>query len=183
MTRLMRATDVLKRPVVTLGGDAIAQLMDVVYEASKGEVAGFTLADIGLFAGPRKDALAWGQVHGFGRDAVIVADADVFQPRRHVVERASGGGGGDVLGSRVLTESGADLGEVVDVILQVGESLDVVGYEVKPSKGKPVFLPLPSTVAASVDSLVVSDATVEFISDDLAGFGAAVAAFRAKLTP
>lgn len=180
MSVLMRAREVAKRPVVTLHGEDVAQVRDIVYDASGGNVAGFTLAGRGIFAGPLKSGLSWEQVHGMGPDAVMIADEDALHPQDEVVSKGAGGGG-DVLGSRVLTDTGTDLGKVVDVILQVGTVLDVVGYEIEPHDGKNVFLPLPDTLAVSQQNLVVPDAAREFMTDDLAGFGASVEAFRARL--
>ncbi|MCW2620522.1 MAG: PRC-barrel domain containing protein [Frankiales bacterium] len=181
MSVLMRATEIAKRPVVTLAGEDIAQVKDIVYESDGGSVAGFTLAGRGMFAGPLKTGLVWAAVHGLGPDAVMVADEGALSPLDDVLGPAGerSAGGGDVLGSRVLTESGTDLGKVVDVVLEVGTVLDVVGYEIDPQEGKKVFIPLPDTLAVSGQTLVVPDAAREFVSDDLAGFGAAVTAFRA----
>jgi hypothetical protein len=75
---------------------------------------------------------------------------------------------------------------VVDVVLHSGTSLEVMGYEVEASEalgtaGRHVFIPLPDTVAVSGENLIVPAAACEFVSEDLAGFGAAVGAFRARL--
>ena len=100
-----------------------------MYEGTGGQVGGFTLAGRGLFAGPLKQALPWESVHALGRDAVMVRDESALGTREEVVEKATAGGG-DVLGSRVVTEKGTDLGKVVDVVLEVAELPDVVrGYE------------------------------------------------------
>jgi uncharacterized protein YrrD len=92
----------------------------------------------------------------------------------------------DVLEDRVLTDNGRDLGRVVDVVLHSGASLEVVGYEVEASEalgtaGRRVLIPLPDTMAVSGENLIVPAAVTEFVSEDLAGFGAAVDAFRARL--
>lgn len=192
MSRLMRTSEVTKRPVVTLGGEDVAQIKDVVYSAGGGAVGGFTLAGRGLFSGPSKQALAWASVIALGPDAVMIRDEDVLEPTTTVLDQsaASGGSGGDILGSQVLTDSGTDLGTVVDVILQIsdtgGGQCDVVGYEVEASealgtKGTRVFIPLPDTLAASGDHLMVPASATDFIAHDLAGFGAAVLAFRQQL--
>ena len=122
MSRLMRTSEVTKRPVVTLAGEDVAQIKDVVYSAGGGAVGGFTLAGRGLFAGPLKQALSW----SFG-DGVGPGRGDDPRRGRAGADRAcagsspplSGGSGGDVLGSQVLTDAGTDLGTVVDVILEV----------------------------------------------------------------
>ena len=192
MSRLMRTSEVTKRPVVTLAGEDIAQVKDVVYSAAGGAVGGFTLAGRGLFAGPLKQALSWSSVMALGPDAVMIRDEDVLEPITAVLDRSggSGGSGGDVLGSQVLTDAGTDLGTVVDVILEVadqgGGQCDVVGYEVEASealgtKGTRVFIPLPDTLAASGAHLLVPASAQDFVAHDLAGFGAAVDAFRRQL--
>lgn len=190
MSRLMRTSEVTKRPVVTLGGKDVAQIKDVVYSTGGGAVDGFTLAGRGLFSGPLNQALPWASVMALGPDAVMIRHEDVLEPIATVLDQSasSGGSGGDVLGSQVLTASGTELGTVVDVILEVsgGGQCDVVGYEVEASealgtKGTKVFIPLPDTLAVSEDHLMVPESATDFVAHDLAGFGAAVQAFRQHL--
>jgi uncharacterized protein YrrD len=186
MSVLMRATEIMKRPVVTLAGEDVAQIKDIVYAgAEAGEVAGFTLAGRGIFSGPRKEALPWSAVQGLGRDAVMIADEQALDTRQAVVEKGEARGG-DVLGSRVLTDDGVDLGKVVDVILEVGRTADVVGYAIDSTEAlgrdrRTVLIPLPDTIAVSGEALIVPSAATEFVTDDLSGFGAAVDAFRTRL--
>lgn len=192
MSVLMRCTEITTRPVVTMAGEAVAQVKDVVYGARGGEVAGFTLAGRGPFAGPLHQGLVWGDVAGLGADAIMIADADALSPLEGVLEHASSrhGSGSDVLGAEVLTDAGTALGVVVDVILEVGDTrgmrCDIIGYEIESSeaaghKGTKVLIPLPDTLAVSGEHLMVPASVTGFVRDDLAGFGAAVAAFRAQL--
>ncbi len=191
MSRLMRTSEVAKRPVVTMAGEAVAQIKDIVYAAGGGAVGGFTLAGRGRFSGPKSEALGWPQVAALGTDAVMIADESALMAKDDVVaaSAASGGSGGNILGSRVLTDTGTDLGKVVDVIIEISEGsehCDVVGYEVDPSEalgnqGTKVLLPLPDTLAASGEHLMVPESATEFVRSDLAGFGAAVDDFRAQL--
>ena len=197
MSRLMRTSEISKRPVVTFAGEDVAQIKDVIYFAGGGEVGGFTLAGRGLFAGPLKQGLSWKAVAALGADAVMITDDSVLQPTSDVLDAsaATGGSGGNVLGSRVLTDAGTDLGEVVDVVVQVedggGGQCDVIGYEIEASealgtqsnssKGTRLFIPLPDTIAASGEHLMVPSSAKDFVSHDLAGFGAAVQVFRAQL--
>lgn len=190
--RLMRTSEIAKRPVVTFAGEDVAQVKDVVYSAGGGAVAGFTLAGRGLFSGPLKQALPWSAVVGLGADAIVIRDATVLEPTKAVIEssRASGGSGADVLGSQVLSDAGVDLGVVRDVVVSVTEGAgghcDVVGYEIEASaalgtQGEKVLIPLPDTLAASGEHLMVPASAKDFVGRDLAGFGAAVDAFRAQL--
>ena len=182
MTRLLRASTLVGRPVVTLGGESPLEIKDVVFDVTGGEILGFTLRKHGFFGGPVKENLSWADVHGLGPDAVMVANDDALTR-----EGGAAGEGGDVLGDRVITESGTDLGEVVEVIISSGRSADVVGFEIEPSENlqsgdsKNVFIPLPDTVAISGENVVVPDSAKNYISDDLSGFGGAVADFRSQL--
>jgi uncharacterized protein YrrD len=182
---LLRASELTGRPVVTLGGELLAEIKDIVFGRTGGRIAGFTLRNPGLFSRARKDSLPWSGVHSVGRDAVMVSDETVLIPAKELAPRKQARKA-DVLADRVLTDSGRDLGRVVDVVLHSGISLDVVGYEVQASEalgtaGRRVFIPLPDTVAVSGENLIVPAAATEFISEDLAGFGAAVGAFRSRL--
>ncbi|GAB2478039.1 PRC-barrel domain-containing protein [Jatrophihabitans fulvus] len=192
----MRTSEIAKLPVVTLAGEDVAQLKDIVFAAGGGEVGGFTLAGRGLLAGPLKQSLLWTNVLALGADAVMIEHEDALSEPDAVLDHsaATGGSGGNVLKSRVLTDQGTDLGEVVDVIIEVGaggrEQCDVVGYEIAASetlapgnaKGSKLLIPLPDTIAASGEHLMVPASATEFVRDDLAGFGAAVDDFRSQLS-
>ena len=95
-----------------------------------------------------------------------------------------------MLGSQVLSDAGVELGTVKDVVVSVGHgqgsSCEVVGYEIVASEalgtqGELVLMPLPDTLAASGEHLMVPASAKDFVGRDLAGFGAAVDAFRAQL--
>jgi uncharacterized protein YrrD len=192
MSVLMRTSEVAKRPVVTLAGEDVAQVKDVIY-AGGGEIAGFTLNGRGRFSGPLKSALAWSAIEALGPDAIMITDDKALIPRESFLSETGASAaphGGDVLGSRVLTTDGTDLGKVIDVIIEIADGTrrkaDVVGYEIEPSEAfgsdaKNLLIPLPDTVAASAENLIVPSSTREFVSHDLAGFGASFASFRKQL--
>ncbi|MDQ4011500.1 MAG: PRC-barrel domain-containing protein [Actinomycetota bacterium] len=182
---LLRTSELVGRPVVTLGGELVAEIKDIVFESTGGRIAGFTLRNPGLFSRSRKDSLPWREVYGVGRDAVMVSDEIELPAAKELAPRKQARKA-DVLEDRVLTDNGRDLGRVVDVVLHCGTRLEVVGYEVEASEalgtaGRRVLIPLPDTVAVSGENLIVPAAATEFVSEDLAGFGAAVDAFRARL--
>jgi uncharacterized protein YrrD len=59
--------------------------------------------------------LAWGDVQGFGPDAVTVATDAVIRPARDALEQRAEDNDLEILGKRVLTERGMELGTVNDV--------------------------------------------------------------------
>ena len=48
MKLLLRGTDIVGLPVVTLGGEDIAEVRDVLFDAQAGHVLGFTLNKRGV---------------------------------------------------------------------------------------------------------------------------------------
>jgi len=60
------------------------------------------------------DTLRWSDITGFGTDAVMIADADLITPAGQDV-RALTGKEHDVVGKRVLSSGGEELGRVDDV--------------------------------------------------------------------
>jgi uncharacterized protein YrrD len=185
MSVLLRASELEGRPIVTFAGESPAEVKDVIFDSLNGTLLGLTLRGHGLFSGPRKEILPWSRIHSIGRDAVMIHDEGAFQG-----ESALPAGGvpdnRNVLGNQVLTDDGTDVGRVVDVIIEAGAHAAIVGYEVKASealatRGAHVFIPLPDTIAVSGEHLVVPAGALEFVGNDLSGFGAAVEAFREKL--
>ena len=192
MSTLLRASELAQRVVVTFGGEDVAQIKDIVYAANGGEIGAFTLAGRGLFAGPLKVGLPWASVAGLGPDAVVIESESVLVPLGAIFEGdgTAGTGRGDILKSQVLTDSGTALGRVSDVIIGIGAAAggqaDVVGYQIEPAetlgRGKQrLLIPLPDTISASGEHLMVPAAAANYLTDNLAGFGAAIDAFRSQL--
>jgi uncharacterized protein YrrD len=182
MSRLLRASEIIGHPVITLDGESELEVRDVVFAAEPGSLLGFTLRRPGFLGKPVRDCvLPCKAVHGVGRDAVMVTDDKSLINERELA------GGDDILGAKVLTEAGTELGEVVDVIVAIVEGeADVVGFEVSPSealgeRSDDVFLPLPSTIAMSGEHVVVPDGTRDYVTSDLTGFGGAVERFRDQI--
>lgn len=176
MSTLTPATALVGRPVVTLAGDDVGQVKDVVYAMSSRQVVGFTLAGRGVLAGPLRRALPWAGVHAVGPDAVMIRGEQDLADPQEVAERAELRGHSPI-GGTVFTDSGSVLGTVEDVILDIGRSAGVIGYrittkEALPPAGRSVYLPLPGEAAASGEALVVPEAVSDRAVDDLAALGA-----------
>ena len=180
---MVRASEVVELPVVSIdGGEDIAEIKDVVFDGVSHRLIGFTLNKRGFFSGSLAEELPTEHVWAIGPDAVMVTSAE----RLVAPGEASTGVSGEsdtysVGGSRVLTSGGDDIGEIVGVILSTGAPPEAVGYEVRPEDGDSVFVPISAQMALSDSNLLVPAEATEFIRNDLAGFGAAVTGFRAKL--
>lgn len=182
MTLLMKATDVVGLPVVTVdGGEDVAEVRDVIYEPEAGRLVGLTLNKRGFFSGRMKEKLTIDGVHAIGRHAVMVKDDSVLVAPSEAPELAGQGRERNVLGNEVLTDGGSRLGTVRDLVVVVGGDGRVVGYQIEKDGGGTAYIPLPSQLAVSGSTLVVPDATSEFVTDDLVGLGAAVDDFRARI--
>jgi uncharacterized protein YrrD len=180
---LMTASQIRGLPVVTVeGGEDVAEVRDVIYSPEEGRLVGVTLNKRGFLAGRSRDVLPADAIHAIGQDAVMVlndsklvahedAPEDVGHP---ATER-------NVLENDVLTEGGASLGKVADLVLLVGSSGEVVGYQIDKPGGGQGYIPLPAQLSVSGDALVVPNITEEFVQDDLVGLGAAVDEFRTRL--
>lgn len=183
MSGYMRASAIAKLPVVTLGGEDVAQVKDIVFDTARGSVRCFTLSGRGLLAGPLKRDLPWNKVHALGPDAVMIRNENALAEDDHTTRDLTASGGGNVLGARAMTDGGTDLGKVVDVILETGRTPTVAGYEIEPAgRGhQRVLLPVVKPVAVSGEMLLVPDATSEFTAGDLTGFAEAARGLRTRL--
>lgn len=177
MIPLMLVAELTKRPVVTLGGEAVAQVKDTVFDASGGQITGFTLAGRGLLSGPLKQSLPWSGVHALGPDAVMIPSTDVLQARDAVVDRGEAGTG-QVRGARVLSDAGLELGTVLDAVVEGGTSGRVAGFEVATTEAmgrheRKAFLPAHGRLAMTGDTLVIPATLAGQAVDDLDALAAA----------
>ncbi|MER5259803.1 PRC-barrel domain-containing protein [Streptomyces sp. NPDC002855] len=177
MTVLMLAAGLTKRPVVTLGGEVVAQVKDTVFDAAGGQITGFTLAGRGLLSGPLKQSLPWAGVHALGPDAVMIPAVEVLQARDAVVDRGEADTG-QVRGARVLSDGGLELGTVLDAVVEGGTSGRVVGFKVATTEAmgrheRRAFLPAYGELAMTGDTLVIPARLAGQAVDDLDALTAA----------
>lgn len=182
MKALLRGTDLVGLPIVTLGGEDIGEVRDVLFEGGAGQLVGFTLNKRGLLKGRMKESLDRQQISAIGPEAIMVP-ADIELAEQPPGDRDRGG---DVLADRVMTDTGVHIGTVTDVVIDTADGR-VVGYEVLPSdepdqrKGRRTYLPLPETGAVSGEALIVPASAIDYISTDLAGFGEAIDRYQDML--
>ncbi|MGW0613176.1 PRC-barrel domain-containing protein [Streptomyces sp. NPDC002788] len=186
MNELLAARSLTTLPVVTLGGDAVAQIKDTVFDAAAGRITGFTLSGRGLLSGPLKQGLPWSAVHSLGPHAVMIRDAHALRDTSAVVARRETHQG-RVLHAKVLTDEGAEVGTVLDVVVEGGTSGRVVGFRIAAGKAlvqgsrrrrHRVYVPRGETLAVSGRALVIPADATRYVADDLPAFTARVGAFR-----
>ncbi|WP_031034435.1 PRC-barrel domain-containing protein [Streptomyces sp. NRRL F-5650] len=184
MDELMTARSLTTRPVVTLGGDAVAHVKDTVCDAAAGSITGFTLTGRGLLSGSLKEGLPWRAVYALGHDAVLIRDrgglvnaAALTAHRQNLRAR--------LLGAEVVTEAGTEVGTVLDVVVEGGTAGRIVGFRVAASRRflpgptrhrRRVYVPRGETLTVAGRSLVLPEDAVRHVADDLPGFAALVAA-------
>lgn len=182
MKELVRGTDLVGLPIVTLAGDDVAEVRDVMFDGDAGHIVGFTLNKRGRLRGRMKEVLTREQVTAVGPAAVMIDPTTVLGPAPiETSER-----GGNVLADRVMTDTGVAVGTVTDVVIDT-EDGSVVGYEVRPADqpakgtGTRSYLPLPETGAVSGEALIVPASAVDYLASDMTGFGEAVDRYREQL--
>lgn len=180
---LIRARDVMGLPVVSIAsGEDVAEVRDVVYDGEAHRLVGLTLNKRGRFAGRLKAVLAAGAVAAIGPDAVMIdADSSIDASGEHPAGLGDLGSARAVIGNRVLSADGNDLGQVVAVIVSTGVEPRAVGYEVQPPDREGTsFVPISAQMSLSDENLVLPAAATAFVRNDLVGFGAAIAAYRSS---
>lgn len=188
MDELMAARSLTTRPVVTLGGDAVAQIKEAVFDGRAERIAGFTLSGLGLLSGPLQHGLPWPAVHALGHDAVMIRDPRQLV-RSDVVAAYGGPLRGRLIGTKVRTDDGDEVGTVLDVIVAGGASGRVVGFRIAGSRTLPplsgrswrqVYLPRGGAVAISGRTLVVEAGVTRFMADYPADLAVLADAFRSR---
>ncbi|WP_344606681.1 PRC-barrel domain-containing protein [Streptomyces glaucus] len=186
MNEPMSARSLTTLPVVTLGGDAVAHVKDTVFDARAGRITGFTLSGPGLLSGPLDRSLPWPGVHALGHDAVMVRDRRALAGTAVVAARQEARRG-RVLGARVVTEAGAEVGTVLDVVVEGGTSGRVVGFRIAASRGivsgsrhhrRRVYLPRGADLDLSGRDLVAPADALRYVTDDVPAFAVRAGAFR-----
>lgn len=180
MSHVMRASELMSLPVVSiLSGEDVAEIRDVVYDSAAHRLLGFTLNKRGLFSGRMKDVLPAAAIAAIGADAIMVASDEAITESATPEALENPGAATSVIGNRVLSADGNDLGKVIGVIVSTGATPAAVGYEIDPTdSGDSVFVPISEQMALSGENLLLPAEATEFIRNDLAGFGAAVADYR-----
>ena len=180
MSRLCRAHEVMSLPIVTLDtATAVGEVRDVLFDPSRSKVIGFTVRGRGLLSSPLIGLLPVDNVGAIGHDAVMITSTAGVVSQREGMDAAVAQQV-DVIGREVVSDTGARLGEVVDVILEVdrGEA-EVVGYEIEAETGR-FIVPLGQSLPLSGDALMVPADAEQYTANGLHGFREALDRARSR---
>jgi uncharacterized protein YrrD len=169
---LMRGHDLIGHPVVALStGDDLAEIKDIIFDAGRGQITGFTLRKRSFFGGTLKAVLPLDGVASVGTDAVMIeSEESLAAPDNEHAESLARGD--DVLDNMVITESGRTLGSVQDVIVVGGTSPRVVGFEIGGGTVGSGLIPLAAKQGVSWSALIVPDEFEQRVRTDLTGLAA-----------
>jgi len=99
------------RKVISRGSaQALGTVSHLLIDAQRRDVAAVVIG-----RGKKARLVDWAQVSGFGPDAVMVGDDGALRPPADDRERAAGDGKLELVGKRVLTDRGHELGPLDDV--------------------------------------------------------------------
>ncbi len=174
---LLRGADLIGRPVVDAStGDDVAEVRDVLFDASQGRITGFTLRRSGFLGRRMKEVLPITHVLAVGTHAVMILTAEALtrltDPSEEEDFREAGGA---VVGDRVITESGKILGELKDVVVLGGPDPRVVAFEIGGGPPGDGLVPVAAASGLSGTLLIVPDEYERRIKTDLTGLATELA--------
>jgi uncharacterized protein YrrD len=171
---LLHGKDLAGMAVVDIStGDDLADVRDVVFHPERGLLAGLILMKRNFWHGRMREVLPIDGIASIGTHAVMVSDpgaladrsdapSEMTRPDRHR----------DVLDNMVVTESGRQLGRIVDVIIVGGDAPRVVGFQVSGGAVGDGLVPIGAKSGLSGTTLVVPDDYETRIRTDLTGLAA-----------
>ncbi|HVM31140.1 MAG TPA: PRC-barrel domain-containing protein [Candidatus Limnocylindrales bacterium] len=171
MTRIMRASDLIGMPVVTLDeARIIGEVRDVLFDPRESRIAGFTLRGRGLLSPPLLGFLPAESIHSAGNDAVMVPDGSVLVREKEAIKQRIADQR-EAPGAEVITVDGVELGLVGDIVLEsAGDRLRVVGYCLEREDGRELIVPAPEGQEEWSEQIVVPSGTEQLAVEGLVGF-------------
>ncbi|MHB8927966.1 MAG: PRC-barrel domain-containing protein [Bacillota bacterium] len=145
-------------PVISLQtGKKLGEVRDLLIGRRGDRLSGLRVVCKGRFS-PK--SLRFRDIHSLGEDAVIVHDSTaLLAPSRVRAAEAGARGPGAIIGKRVLTADGRDLGTIDDLVVDTVAG-KVSGYEISDGfvrdvvDGK-VILPVPPGMKVGQDAVII----------------------------
>jgi len=122
----MRFGEVKNRPVVSVAGaEKLGFIDDLLLDTTAHQVVGFRVRQGGLIT--HREALLLHDVKAIGLDAVTIEDPSKLNADQKFLELHDSMTGDRVIGSRVMSENGSNLGNVSDIDADFATG-QVLGY-------------------------------------------------------
>jgi sporulation protein YlmC with PRC-barrel domain len=100
-----------RRVISRTSAEELGNLAHIVIDVKRRQISSLVVGK-----GRKALLIAWGQVSGFGPDAIMIADETALQEPRDDGEQAAADGKLELVGKRALSDIGNDLGTVSDVV-------------------------------------------------------------------
>lgn len=111
---MKKGKDLVGMPIINLSnGETVGRVRDVFFDPANHQIAGVIMDGGGWFKGPR--VIRFANLSGVGDDAITIIDHSVIA-KTQVEAECVIAGDGMVIGNRVMTRDGNELGTIADVI-------------------------------------------------------------------
>jgi uncharacterized protein YrrD len=175
---MRKGSDVIDKVVVTYdAGKKIERIRDLIFDQKRNQILGFLVEEKGLFRDAKVIPLQ--EVQAIGLNAIVVnskesvVDADRVPAIKKILHENI-----VLIGTRILTTEGLDLGGLVDLFFDEHSGL-VEGYEVSGGmfadaySGRS-FVPAPETLKIGYDVAFVPPETAQMMAEQVGGIRGAV---------
>lgn len=161
-------------PIYTLdNGKRIANIKDVIFDGPNNKLLAFTVEKRGVFS-PHRYILTFDKVKSLGLNAVMVDNDGVFVKEKSAPDLSKAlKGNSEILGKRVLTESGVNLGNIVEILIN-SDTGQAISYEVSSGISKDIgsgrnYIEAPKTVEIGKDAMIVSNEVLRDLQEQAPG--------------
>jgi uncharacterized protein YrrD len=143
-------------------GKKVGKVEDMVLDAQGSRVLGILVDEAGWFREAK--VVPWPSFRSVGLDVVLIDEESSAKKASDVPEMAKALEDGNILvGARVTTTDGRDLGKIEDFYFDPGTGV-VKGFELSGGKGR-TFLPTPASFKAGRDVAFVDPSAADTVID------------------
>jgi uncharacterized protein YrrD len=182
--KMRKGNDVIGKVVVTYNtGEKIERIRDLIFDQKRNQLLGFLVEEKRLFRDAKVIALQ--DVQAIGLDAIVVhSNKSVVRARAIPAIKEILSQNNVLIGTKILTTEGLDLGRLVDLFFDEHSGL-VEGYEVSGGvfadaySGRS-FVPAPETLNIGYDVAFVPPETAQMMEAQVGGVRGAIQATEDK---
>lgn len=124
---MYKGQEIIDLPVINLEtGKEIGNVKDVVFDPNQEAITGLIINGGSWLQGNRM--VCYEKLHGIGEDAVTIEDDSALAEPDEIKECLNGADG-NVIGAKVVTNDGKELGNIEDIVLN-SNSGEIDSYEI-----------------------------------------------------